>query len=97
MAVRGQKLKQGVIAAILQAFPDNCFYDESKKEMRFEGIEDGERVQIKISFTAAKDIVERDIPIQSTIDNNTQEQSIEYTEQEKKETEFLLKGLKGKI
>lgn len=94
MAVRGQKLKQGVIAAILQAFPDNCFYDENKKEMRFEGIEDGERVQIKISFTAAKDIVERDNPIQSTIENKTEEQSIKYTEEEKKEVEFLLEGIK---
>ena len=90
MAIKGQKLKEGVIQAILQAFPENTFYDENKKEVRFEGTEDGNRIQIKISFTCAKDIIERDNKI--LLENN-KETNDEITKEEKENIEDLLHSI----
>lgn len=56
MAAKGQAAKQQVAATILEAFGENAFtYD---KEIRVNMVENGEPVQIKITLTAAKALVD---------------------------------------
>lgn len=56
---KGQAAKQEVIATILSTFPDSFLYNGGK-EVRINTSEGGEPVQIKITLTAAKNIVTED-------------------------------------
>lgn len=55
---RGQAAKQEIMATILETFGSNSFLYNNGKEIRVNTKEDGEPVQIKITFTAAKTAVE---------------------------------------
>lgn len=57
MSARGSILKQEVAEKILAAFPGSFLYNDGK-EIRINGIENGESLQIKISMTCAKVAVE---------------------------------------
>jgi len=56
MAVRGSVAKTLIGTAILQVFP-NSFIDSDGKTIRIPTTCEGEPIEVKISMTAAKDIV----------------------------------------
>ena len=57
MAAKGSILKQEVMDKILSAFPGSFLYNDGK-EVRINGLENGEKLQIKVTFTCAKVAVE---------------------------------------
>ena len=57
MGAKGSILKKEVSEKILKAFPGSFLYNDGK-EIRINGLENGERLQIKITLTAAKVAVE---------------------------------------
>ena len=57
MSVRGSILKQEVASKILAAFPGSFLYNDGK-EIRINGVEDGQKLQIKVTLTCAKVAVE---------------------------------------
>ena len=58
MAIKGQQLKTEIAQKILNLFGDNAFFYNDGKEIRINGLEDGQPVQIKIALTASKVAVE---------------------------------------
>ena len=56
-SMRGQKVKQEIFKKIQEIFP-NSFMDN--KDLRINMMEDGELVQIKLTLTASKTIVQND-------------------------------------
>lgn len=50
---KGQKLKQEITQKILSVFPGSFLYNDGK-EIRINGIEDSEQLQIKCVLTASK-------------------------------------------
>lgn len=57
MAARGSVLKKDIAKKILEIFPGSFLYNDGK-EIRINGIENGETIQIKVTLTAAKVAVE---------------------------------------
>lgn len=57
MAAKGSILKQEVASKILAAFPGSFLYNDDK-EIRINGVEDGQKLQIKVTLTCAKVAVE---------------------------------------
>ena len=57
MASRGSVLKQEITNKILSMFPESFLYNDGK-EIRINGIEDGNQLQIKVTLTCAKVAVE---------------------------------------
>ena len=57
MAAKGSILKQEVAEKILTAFPGSFLYNDGK-EIRINGTENGESLQIKVALTCAKVAVE---------------------------------------
>ena len=57
MAAKGSILKQEVAEKILAAFPGSFLYNDGK-EIRINGIEEGQQLQIKVVLTCAKVAVE---------------------------------------
>ena len=57
MAAKGSILKQEVAEKILAAFPGSFLYNDGK-EIRINGTENGESLQIKVTLTCAKVAVE---------------------------------------
>ncbi len=57
MAAKGSILKQEIANKILEAFPGSFLYNDGK-EIRINGTENGESLQIKLTLTAAKVAVE---------------------------------------
>lgn len=57
MAAKGSILKQEVSEKILEAFPGSFLYNDGK-EIRINGLENGESLQIKVALTCAKVTVE---------------------------------------
>jgi hypothetical protein len=53
MAVKGAILKQQIAEKILEVFPGSFLYNDGK-EIRINGIEEGQEIQIKVTLTAAK-------------------------------------------
>lgn len=53
MAIKGAQLKGEITQKILATFPNSFLYNDGK-EIRIDGIENGERVQIKVTLTASK-------------------------------------------
>ena len=104
MAAKGQVAKQQVAATILEAFGENAFtYD---KEIRVNMVENGEPVQIKITLTAAKALVDAggdtalpgaatavsgSVDGPSVVSNVSQE--IKPTEEEKERVKALMESL----
>ena len=58
MSARGSILKKEVAEKILAAFPGNSFLFNDGKEIRINGTEDGQSLQIKVTLTCAKVAVE---------------------------------------
>lgn len=54
MAARGTETKNAIMEKILEVFPDSFM---NGKELRIPGVENGERVEIKLTFTCAKENV----------------------------------------
>ena len=59
MAAKGSQLKAEIIQKILTTFPNSFSYNDGK-EVRINGLEDGNLVQIKLTFTCAKVPVENE-------------------------------------
>lgn len=57
MAAKGSILKQEIIEKILATFPGSFLYNDGK-EVRINGTENGENLQIKVTLTCAKVAVE---------------------------------------
>lgn len=57
MAAKGSILKQEIAEKILEVFPGSFLYNDGK-EIRINGIENGENLQIKVVLTTAKVAVE---------------------------------------
>lgn len=57
MAAKGSILKQEAASKILAAFPGSFLYNDGK-EIRINGVEDGQKLQIKVTLTCAKVAVE---------------------------------------
>ena len=98
MAARGAIAKQEVIDKILEIFPEAFLHE---KVLRIPMVEDGQPLQIKITLTAAKDIVEPDAD--KTVPNAILQpeppiihdaESIAPTEEEKQNVDRFLKALK---
>ena len=58
MSARVSILKKEVAEKILAAFPGNSFLFNDGKEIRINGMEDGQNLQIKVTLTCAKVAVE---------------------------------------
>lgn len=106
MAVKGAIAKQEVMDKILQMF-DGAFVYE--KTIRIPTQENGQELQIKVALTAAKDIVtigdDTAVPMrpvetagvnQEMKNQATFAESLQPTEEEKKNVESFLKAL-GKL
>lgn len=98
---KGQVLKKEIAEKILATFPDSFFYN-GDKEIRINGVEDGENLQIKVSLTCAKEAVTQGddvaLPGEVTIKTiDVKEKSIktvvEPTAEEKANVAKLLEGL----
>jgi len=57
VGAKGSILKQEVSEKILKAFPGSFLYNDGK-EIRINGLENGEQLQIKVTLTCAKVAVE---------------------------------------
>ncbi len=57
MAAKGSILKKEIAEKILATFPGSFLYNDGK-EIRINGLENGENLQIKVTLTAAKVAVE---------------------------------------
>lgn len=55
---KGSQLKIEVGNQIIELFGENAFWNGEGKEIRINGTENGNELQIKVALTAAKDIVE---------------------------------------
>lgn len=103
MAIRGAVAKQEVIDKILECFPNAFIYE---KTVRIPMTEDGQDIQIKLTLTAAKDIVEpngdKAIPTAKTVSQAVVASSpitaetIQPTPEERANVERFLKSI-GKI
>lgn len=83
---RGQAAKQEIMATILETFGENSFLYNNGKEIRVNTQEDGESVQIKITFTAAKTAVEPEDENAIPGASNTTSQVSEVKEEESPKT-----------
>lgn len=98
MALKGQIAKEEITKKILETFSGAFQYD---KEIRIPWVEDGQQVQIKITLTTAKAIVNMggDIAIpgataQSNITlDETKTTNIETSSEEKENLSKLLRSL----
>ena len=100
--VKGAQLKGEITQKILAAFPGSFLYNDGK-EIRIDGMEAGERVQIKVTLTASKTPVDSDGSVSVTSANtiNFEDSSpssvdkspSEPTEEEKARLKTLLEGL----
>ncbi len=57
MAAKGSILKQEIASKILATFPGSFLYNDGK-EIRINGLEEGQQLQIKVTLTCAKVAVE---------------------------------------
>ena len=98
MAVKGQTLKNEITQKILATFKGSFLYNDGK-EIRINGSEDGNPIQIKITLTCAKTPVEFDTddleaadPATSFAEKNEKIPN-EPSEEEKERLEKLLSRL----
>lgn len=80
MAIRGAVLKQQIAEKILKTFSGSFMYNDGK-EIRINGIEDGNPIQIKITMTAAKVAVEPEgnKPKPTVIEGGIENTGIDFT------------------
>ena len=98
MAAKGTILKQEIIQKIVSTFPDS-FACNGGKEIRINGQEEGNPVQIKITLTCAKTPIDNPNDESPTIQTTNFENAaiaseiIEPTEEEKAHLKTLLNEL----
>ena len=101
MAAKGSILKQEIASKILAAFPGSFLYNDGK-EIRINGTENGESLQIKLTLTAAKVAVEGEnsitlsggAPVMDTKLNTVHENiPQEPSDEEKERLQMLLNKL----
>ena len=102
MAAKGALAKEEIFAKILEVFEGSFVYN-SGKEVRIPWDENGNEVQIKVTLTAAKDMVSPAGEVMKAAAVAKEEgpvanfpaprKSVEPTEEEKKNVEDLLKSL----
>lgn len=98
MAAKGAIAKEQITKKILETFPNSFIYD---KLIRIPFNEDGNQVEIKVTLTAAKDLVGDEESGVINFENSNTDMAdfmptpvnVEYTEQENKNVEDLLKAL----
>jgi len=82
MAARGSVLKSDISKKILETFPGSFLYNDGK-EIRINGFEDGQLIQIKLTLTAAKTAVENENAAPLTEKTETTKASSESSVKEK--------------
>lgn len=98
MAAKGSVLKKEIADKILEIFPDSFLYNNGK-EIRINGVENGESLQIKVTLTTSKTKVENEnssieTPSPTLVKNEDMEKfPQEPTEEEKERLTFLLNKL----
>lgn len=100
MAAKGAILKGEVAEKIIAAFPGSFLYNDGK-EIRINGTENGEPLQIKVTLTCAKVAVEsdrlefNDSPVTTSASNTTTTENIpqEPSQEEKERLATLLQNL----
>lgn len=92
--IKGQKVKQEIFAKIRELFP-NSFMDN--KDLRINMIEDGELVQIKLTLTASKTIVQNSTPTPVETATTDGGNVTAPTAEEKARVESMIRALGGRI
>ena len=100
MAAKGAVLKGEVAEKIIAAFPGSFLYNDGK-EIRINGTENGEPLQIKVTLTCAKVAVEsdrlefNDSPVATPTSNTVVTENIpqEPSQEEKERLATLLQNL----
>ena len=98
MAVKGAQSKMIVFNKLQEVF-EGAFWEDEGKILRIPLEEDGSRVEIKVTLTAAKANLREDAaaPVITPITKNTKEDEVtfeaEITEDEKDRIEKLMKEL----
>ena len=96
MAAKGSILKQQIIEKILSVFPDSFLYNDGK-EIRINGKENGETLQIKVTLTASKTPVAGPQVNGSDESDATAEEEINQFEEPTEEEKAHLKTLLEKL
>ena len=89
---RGSQAKTNIGTAILQIFP-GAFIDSDRKTIRIPCIEDGTPLEVKVTLTAAKDIVGGNGAPSLVEKPIAQPQNVEMTEQEIQDVKDLIERL----
>lgn len=98
MAARGSIAKETITKKILETFPNSFIYD---KLIRIPIEENGETVEVKVTLTAAKDVVGDNVAIVDFSDNapaatppvEQKKVDVTYTKEEEQNLAELLKAL----
>lgn len=73
---KGNAAKAEIQNKILELFGDNAFLSPDKKEIRICTIENGEEVQIKLTMTCAKNLIERETKVIKTESNEEEKEKV---------------------
>ena len=100
MAAKGTALKQEIAGKILKTFPGSFLYNDGK-EIRINGLEEGQQLQIKVTLTCAKVAVDNGqniIPseeknVSAAVTETNEKIPQEPTEEEKERLAMLLNKL----
>ena len=99
MAIKGSILKQEIIQKILTTFPNSFLYNDGK-EVRINGIEDGNPLQVKLTFTISKTPVNldetqdnSDSSVNLSFEEKSEKIPTEPSDEEKERLERLMKSL----
>ena len=86
---RGTQSKENITKALLKIFPGS-FVDADGKTVRIPTTCEGELIEIKMTMTAAKDIVGGNVEVAST---QVAPQNVEMTEEEIAQVKELIESL----
>ena len=91
---RGSSSKENLKRKLLEIFPNSFLYN-SDKEIRVPMVEDGSPIEIKITLTAAKDIVGGGAPVNEVFApvEISAPVSAEPTDEEKENVATLLRNM----
>ena len=90
MAIKGTQAKAEILTKLQEIYPDAFLVD---KVLRIPMVEDGQTVEIKITLTAAKDVLGGAKKIEAKTINTSSTTSTEPTEEEKIKVAEALKSL----
>lgn len=99
MAVKGAQLKNEIIQKILETFKGSFLYNDGK-EVRINGVEDGNPLQVKLTFTISKTPVNlnetqdnSDSSVSLSFEEKSEKIPTEPSDEEKERLERLMKSL----